>query len=625
MCGIAGIVGGDAVGEQQAVQRMLDAMEHRGRDGSGIWTSPSGLCVLGHRRLAILDLSEAAEQPMEHGSSGCCLSYNGEIYNFQELRGEFEERGERYGSTGDTEVLLRALVEKGVEVLPRLNGMFAFGFWNEGEQKLVLARDRFGQKPLYYAVLNGAKGTVVFASEIRALLASGLVDRRLDIDAVYGFLFNGAVQEPGSVVRGVSVVPRCGYVTVKPGETPVVRRYWEPPCDKTALGDGELKEAFASAVSRHLVSDVPIGVFLSGGIDSSSVAAAAARSGGGEVTSLAVVFPDQPAASEQRFARRIAEENGTKHVEIPVTGPQMLQMLPRALGSLDQPSIDGMNTYIVSGAARQAGLTVALSGLGGDELFGGYSSFREVPWLALARLALSPASFLLQRTRWDERDVSLRAAKIVDLLEAPAGLLPAYLVRRRLFTSRQVRALCPGLAETAWSSGLVEPRLEELQSLVTGYAPVDAVGHLELALYMGQTLLRDSDVMGMAHTLEIRQPFLDTEFSDMVLRLEPGARKPGAVPKHRFVRAMGDWLPAENVRRPKRGFELPFSSWLTGPLRDRVTETLQGMVRDTDLLDGGAVLSSWERFLAHPDSVGWSRPWALFVLAHYLEAQKLSL
>ncbi|MBN1656021.1 MAG: asparagine synthase (glutamine-hydrolyzing) [Deltaproteobacteria bacterium] len=622
MCGIAGIVGPDAARHQQAVARMLDSMEHRGPDGIGIWASPSGLCVLGHRRLAILDLSEAAEQPMHTKDGRCHLTYNGEIYNFQEIRGELERGGDRFESTGDTEVLLRLIAKSGTAALPRLNGMFAFGFWNEEKRTLLLARDRFGQKPLYY---TRVKGLIVFASEIRALLASNLVERRLDIHGVYGFLFYGAVQEPNTVVSGVSMVPRGSSLTLRAGEMPVAQRFWAPPRDKRIADDGELKNAFADAVNRHLVSDVPIGVFLSGGIDSSAVAAAASRSSNSEVTSLAVIFPDQPAASEQLHARRVAEANKTRHVEIPITGHQMLDMLPRALAALDQPSIDGVNTYIVSAAAREAGLTVALSGLGGDELFGGYSSFRDTPRLQLLRKSLSPASFFLKRLRWlDKLQPPLRPAKIVDLFDTPAGLVSAYLIRRRLFSFRQVRKLCPQLGNREWLSGLDERRIQEIEKLIEGRKSADAIGHLELLLYMGQTLLRDSDVMGMAHSLEIRQPFLDNAFTDMALRLDDDARKPRSIPKHRFVRAMGDWLPAENVQRPKTGFTLPFQSWLTGPLRDQVSETLQSISRQKDLLDAQSVQAVWSRFLNRPTSNGWSRPWALFVLANYLENQKLS-
>jgi asparagine synthase (glutamine-hydrolysing) len=621
MCGIAGIVASKAVEHRDAVLRMLAEMGHRGPDGSGCWESPTGECVLGHRRLAVLDLSECAHQPMTSPDDRFVLSYNGECYNFQELRRDLERRGEGFRSSGDTEVVLRALARNGDTALSRLNAMFALALWDDRDKRLVLARDRFGQKPLYWALFRDG---LLFASEVRALLASGLVARRVSAAGVLGYLCYGAVQGPDTMVAGVSLLPRSSSLTVKVGQAPRVTVTSGPPGDKRPATPEELRDSFTAGVRRHLLSDVPIGVFLSGGVDSSAVVASACDHAAGGVRSLSVVFPDQPEESEAEHARRIARRAGTDHTEIPVTGSEMLTLLDRALAGMDQPSVDGINTYVVSQAARQAGLTVALSGLGGDELFGGYPSFTDVPRLVRARRLVAPARRPLRGLLASLAPRSRRWLKLLDLLDAPVGVVPVYLMRRKLFSSRQVHALAPAFTGGGWLSGLDAERESALVNLVQGQALPDAVALLELGVYLGQTLLRDTDAMGMACSLEIRSPFLDGEFADLALAQPPEVRLPrGGVRKWRLIGAFQDWLPEANWRRPKQGFGLPFETWLTGALRERVQEELDSLRYLAGLVDVGAVRDVWQRFQRAPASVGWSRPWALFVLCSYLHREKL--
>lgn len=622
MCGIAGIIGSASREHRDAVVRMLAAMEHRGPDGRGLWISPSGQCVLGHRRLAVLDLSESAHQPMIACNGRFVLSYNGECYNYRDLRKQLEGQGAHFRSSSDTEVVLEALARDGAAALERFNAMFALALWDEQEKQLLLARDRFGQKPLYWTSFRDG---FLFASEVRALLASGLVERRLSIAGVRSFLCYGAVQGPDTIVAGVHLLPRATFLSFSGGQTPRQSVYWQPPNDQRPASASELRESFVAAVERHLISDVPIGIFLSGGVDSSIITASACNAAKGAVKSLSVVFPDQPQHSEGEHARRIAQRTGANHTEIPFTGSDMLAMMDQALEQIDQPTIDAINTYIVSRAARQAGLTVALSGVGGDELFGGYVSFTDVPRGLKFRRIIAPLRPLLCRLFQRVTPTSSHWSKLIDILDGPAQLLPLYLIRRKLFCSRLLRALMPSIREKGWFSGLNAEREAALETLIEGRSPPDAVAHLELAAYMGQVLLRDADVMGMACSLEIRAPFLDAEFAALALAQPPEARLPRRkVRKWSLIEAFQDWVPEANWQRPKQGFGLPFEYWLRNELKSRVEEEVVSSAHAPGFFDVGAVRALWEHFQKLPASVGWSRIWALFVLSHYIRQQKLT-
>ncbi len=623
MCGIAGILGGNAAAHQDAVTRMLASMGHRGPDGSGVWTLPRGECVLGHRRLAILDLSPCAAQPMITSEGRFVLSYNGECYNFPELRKELVSGGVRFQSSGDTEVVLQSLAHDGQAALARFNAMFALALWDDREKRLLLARDRFGQKPLYWTTFHDG---ILFASEVRALLASGLVERRASAAGIRGYLCYGAVQGPHTIVAGIQLLPRATALSVTAGQTPQQSVYWQPPRAKKPVPTREIQEALAASVRRHLVSDVPIGLFLSGGVDSSAVVASACRQASGAVKSLAVVFPDQPRYSEAEHARRIARLSGADHSEIPMTGRDVLALLNQALDCMDQPTTDAINTYIVSQAALHAGLTVALSGLGGDELFGGYASFTDVPRLLKARRAIAPARAVARGLLNVLARSGGRRNKLIDLLDGPARLVPVYLIRRKIFTSRPLGELAPGLVGASWLNGLAPEREAELETLAGDRPLPDAIANLELEAYLGQTLLRDADVMGMACSLEIRAPFLDAEFAELVLAQPPAVRLPrGKVRKWPLIAALHEWLPQADWRRPKHGFTLPFEPWLTGILRPRVQEEIESFGRSSDIFDIRQVRKLWQRFQNRPASVGWSRPWTLFVLGYYLHRHKLAL
>ncbi len=625
MCGIAGIYESHPSGLTLPLAAMLRSMLSRGPDDQGaseIRLRDGGVWHIGACRLAILDLSPAGHQPMRDPETGNQLVFNGEIYNFRELRSELESRGCRFRSNCDTEVLLLGYREWGEGLVERLRGMFAFGVWDQARQTLLLGRDRHGVKPLYYAE---QAGRFLFASELRALLASGLVERELDATGLDSFLKFGAVQEPATMIRGIRLLP-AGHILRHTAEGISIQRYWQLPRPGGGINGGaaarqarigEIREVLAAAVRMRLVSDVPLGIFLSGGLDS-SVVAAAATALGTSVKTFTVAF------SEQRFnegiaARRVAAYLGTEHHEITLSQRDLIAGLPRALSAMDQPTVDGINTYFVSQATKQAGVTVALSGLGGDEVFAGYRSFRLVPrmeradlwapeWLRgmAGRLAASP----LFSGRQDR--------KLAAWLCHEDGFgHPFYLLRMVLTPPRVARLL-----RTEWlmdiDFDLYAKEMAERARLLAAHDSVNRVACLELAVYLRNTLLRDTDCMSMAHSLEVRVPLLDHLLTEQVLRLPGSWKLDGRQRKPLLVAAVAKPLPQDILRLPKRGFEFPWSEWLRGQLRPEVDRALAdpGPLLDS-VLRWEKVRELWAEFLE--GRTHWSRPWMFYVLKKWVE------
>lgn len=620
MCGIAGIVGPDAQRHVDAVRRMMLSMQHRGPDGDGLYISESNRCVFGFRRLALLDLTDAASQPMTFADGRFALAYNGECYNFQDLRRQFLEKGETFNSTGDTEVVLRLLVRDSHKALSKLNGMFAIAFWDDTTGQLLLGRDRYGQKPLYYAVVGD---NVVFCSEIRSLLSSGLIPRAVNQEAVSSYLCYGCVQEPETIVQNVRLLPRGSYLRFGPALEAVsgAIEYDEVRGD---CSPDELRELFVAAVKRHLISDAPIGLFLSGGLDSGSIAVAATRVSTGPIKSLSVTFPEYPEFSEGIEAQALAQYAGTVHHEVPISAATLSSLLPRALDSLDQPTIDGMNTYLVSHAAHSIGLKAALSGLGGDELFGGYPSFRDVPRALSIKRAGGPIFTWLVQAGLAVGPKRRQTEKLADLVAAPADPLSLYVARRRLFTTAELKNSTVAAIDVEPAVGLTRQRIQQVDRLIEKLPIADAISSLEIELYMSQMLLRDTDVMGMANNVEIRCPFLDNDFSSQAISLHNRIREQRNVPKWFFASAMEAWLPSGYTEKPKRGFELPYTRWLVGPLKDEVEGYLHNLAGSNWPVSKPYVLALWKSFLDNPQRVGWIRPWSLFVLARFLVKNTLS-
>ncbi len=599
MCSISGVFGTQQI-SADVVVRMNRAQRHRGPDDEGI--ANLGPVALGNTRLAIIDTSAAGHQPMQDPVTGNWITYNGETYNFKELR---DEIGGEWISNTDTEVVIRGYGKWGIGVFRRLRGMFALALWDNQKRQLLLARDPLGIKPLYY---YSTKDQLVFASELRALLASKLVSPRLSRAGVDSYLAYGSIQAPLTIVEGIKQLLPGHYLQVSADDLRevefAVREREEVRGDRDDAV-ARLRAELEESVRLHLVSDVPLGVFLSGGMDSSALVALISQTRQRPQT-FSVVF-DEPRFSEAPFSRAVAERFQTDHREIRLTEDQLIEMLPAAIAALDQPTMDGINTFVVSKAVKSAGITVALSGLGGDELFAGYPSFKRAVRLA----SMSQASKRVLRAASGIGRIavngSVQRQKFWQLANSEGTAADVYRISRQLFSTATVSQItghesinCRGVAP--WPPQFADT--------------VNAISRLELSGYMTNTLLRDTDAMSMAHSLEVRVPFVDVKVVDYVLSLPGDWKLRNGYPKPLLADALGDLLPREFLARPKMGFTLPFEKWLQQNLRHEVSSVLENA---GPILNSEAVKKVWRDFLEKPRAVGWSRPWSLYVLAKWCE------
>jgi len=638
MCGIAGILGRIGERNRAALQRMSDAMVHRGPDGHGTWESPpdasgSG-AMLTHRRLAILDLSLAGAQPMVDPVSGHVIVFNGEIYNFQELRDRLIASGQTFQSTGDTAVLLRALGAQGPDAVASLRGMFAFASWNPHRRQLLLARDPLGIKPLYIARCPNPSGewSLAFASELRALLCSGLLGGpRLCAAAAASAVWNGFVIGPNTAVEGVeSLWPGQLRVYAGNGKEEISRDYWTvPPPDADRMDEQRLATVLEECLRSHLVSDVPLGVFLSGGVDSSAVANLAQKANQAPIHTFTLAF-EEPEYNEGPIARRIAGAIGTQHREVVLTEQQVVSQLDKALDSLDQPTFDGLNSYYMSRAVRQAGFTVALVGTGGDELFGGYTSFRDLPLLqrwsrrlrwvprnaleAGARLAVSGIQrrngLLPPQTRW---------AKLPAMVRRGDDLIGLYQLAYALFLPDfQAALLGADLLDDGLVDGLPAALRARLEQETRARSPLSAISVLEQRLFLGERLLRDNDAASMAASIEQRLPLVDQVLFEAVSRMPDGARYQPLLEKAALRRIGLRGLDPGLFDRPKSGFVLPFDRWIRRGLSKAIDQTLRDPVAVSAAgLAPSAVQKLWQAFLDGGSGLYWSRVWAIYVLVRW--------
>jgi asparagine synthase (glutamine-hydrolysing) len=633
MCGICGVIGIESNDAGEIiVRRMMAAMVHRGPDEEGILLASP--VAVGMRRLSIVDLP-GGSQPVWNETETLAVVYNGEIYNFRELRADLEALGHRFRTRSDTEVVVHAYESWGERCVERLNGMFAFAVVEMPRgragcaARVFLARDRMGIKPLYHALVDGK---LLFASEVRALLASGCVPARISSAAIPAYLFFGSVCEPLTLIEGLASLPPAHSMTVPAAvqaSRPEPTRYWDAPSAAQKLAPEsavapakQVRSLLESAVASHLIADVPVGVFLSSGLDSTVIAALASRARAG-IHTFTVAFADAE-FSEAEIARRTASRLGTDHSELTLSGQEMIARLDEAIAAFDQPSMDGINTYFVSRAARQAGLKVALSGLGSDEIFGGYSSFRSTSKVAraaaTARLLPQPlraflAAWLAHTNAFGSSPDSSRKASAAFL--DPDALPHPYFFTRLLFTPQAV-ASALRVKSSTWSDSLWWQWLADSSRRASSMDAFTAVSWLELRSYMLNTLLRDTDAMSMSHSLEVRVPFLDAPLVEYVLSLPANAKGGGARPKALLTEALGDLLPEEIVAQRKRTFTFPWENWLRGALGERVAAGLVEWAPALEpQLSGDFAQTVWKDFLAGRTT--WSRPWSLYILNEWVK------
>jgi asparagine synthase (glutamine-hydrolysing) len=620
---------------------MTAALHHRGPDEDGFLVNDPrapGL-ALGMRRLSIIDLP-GGHQPAWNEAKDVGVVFNGEIYNYRELRERLISLGHTFSTQSDTEVLVHAWEEWGEDCLPELRGMFAFALLDLRKRYatsplLFLARDPLGIKPLYYT--QTADG-FVFASEVRALMKGADAAKQISPDALTSYFLFGSVSEPVTLLEGVFSLPpghRMLLYVPERRRTPRARPWWDllrspaardPRKPRTfEAAASQVRPLLEDAVRAHLVADVPVGLFLSSGMDSGAIAAIAGKLKP-NIWSFTLSFPGT-AYDEAPLARAIAKACGTQHREIALDGESMLGRLDDAIGALDQPTMDGINTYFVSWAAREVGLKVALSGLGGDELFAGYGTFQNVPrlerlirtaWFAPAsiRRALAP----LLRAMIGNRASSDGARKVIDAWIAPDALPHPYFFTRTLFPVAELSRLI----EPRFRPSTINPdgvtleptwvgRLERLADVARKLEPIAAISWLEMRSYMVNTLLRDTDSVSMAQSLEVRVPLLDTPLVEFVSSLPDAARQRPGVQKALLAAVLGDALPKQVFEQRKRTFTLPWKEWLRGPLRARIERSLGDLSPAlASHVRANGVKSVWQDFIAGKTS--WSRPWSIYVL-----------
>jgi asparagine synthase (glutamine-hydrolysing) len=632
MCGIMGFLSeGRPEQTRAAVRDMMAASRHRGPDGNGSIEIPlgneasSGKLVLGHTRLSIIDLSDASRQPMQDVESGSWLAFNGEIYNFRALRSELEALGGKFTTSGDSEVLLKALAQWGERALQKLEGMFAFAFWDACGRNLLLARDRSGMKPLYYisqflSKTSSGKALFAFASEVKVLEQAQICPLTPDQDAVDSFLAYGAVTGPNTIYKEIKELEPGHLLRVSPRGEVVEYEYWSlnrslATREPLAIRDFDhavalIKERLDHAVQSHLVSDVPVGVFLSGGIDSSLLALLASRHATSPITLLTVAFPEQE-FSELPYAQQIARALPHHHEVVTLTAQQLRDLLPLALRAMDQPTVDGINTFVISRVGAELGLKVLLTGIGGDELFGGYTTFTKVPQLLKYGAGLRPAAWVLAKfgmTLGTKNPIQWQ--KVAD--SGPLqNLSEAYLLQRSIRWRQAEGGIRPTRA------------LQSIESLANDFQKVAA---LELQFYMRNQLLRDADIFSMANSVELRVPFLDTQLMEAALAIPPEYHFEGSKGKRITRQILAELAGPEITQRRKMGFTFPWQQWLGRELKETITHTL----RDKQLYDplsldpsyGVRLLDGLER---GDRMQSWSEVWSLFTLLNWHSRSKSRL
>jgi len=614
MCGISGIYGfADKESAGALLKRMNDSIAHRGPDASGVYIDE--MVALGHRRLSIIDTSADGNQPFYNSDKSLILVFNGEIYNYLELKEQLKSEYE-FRTNSDSEVLLAAYSIWGKECLQRFNGMFAFVIWDKIEGELFIARDRMGEKPLYYTYQNKS---FAFASEQRALLAGSFAKAKLASDHLGEYLAYQTVHSPASILEDVHLVPAAHFAVVTKNGL-AFTEYWNPAknsktsIDSDTSAQGKIFDLLQSSVEMRMRSDVPFGAFLSGGIDSSAVVGLMSKIAPGRVESFSVAFYEKE-FDESRWSSEVAALFGTKHHEIRVSANQFLELIPEALDAMDHPGGDGPNTYVVSKLTREAGIKMALSGLGGDELFAGYDVFRRMKtleankWLNVAPHAMRS----LGGTFLAKMAPSVATKKIREILSlAEVDFANAYPHSRRVLANADLDSL---IYQVGNPSKTVDAICKEVGNSTLPL--LSKVSVAEMRTYMQNVLLRDADQMSMAHALEVRVPFLDHRLVEYVLSVPDNIKFPNT-PKQLLVDSLKGLLPQNITSRKKMGFTFPWKLWMKNELRVLCETNLQ-YLNESGLFKPESIKTLWNRFLADDPSVTWSRLWHLVVLGHWMK------
>ncbi len=639
MCGIAGLIGIDRDIQVRVADKMLAAMSHRGPDASGKIVLGNGSVTLLHARLAIIDLSPAGNQPMRDRDDldPNWVVFNGEIYNYRDLQADLIDTPWACRTQSDTETILNGFRVWGADCVERLQGMFAWCLADTANQEIWLCRDRLGIKPLY--LYCPASGGLIFASEIRTILAAGadLVPPDLDRGAVETFLAQGAVCGDLNIISGITQLSPGSLLKLDwTGRERSQRQYFQlerqdsAPSHPAPTRDrvvAEVAQVLRESVARHLLADVPIGVFLSGGIDSTAIATLATEIAQDKIKTISIGF-DVPAFDETEQAAATARSLGTEHLKISLSGAEIVRDFDEILAAMDSPTVDGFNTFVVARATNKLGIKVALSGLGGDELFGGYASFRDLPRLLQLRQSLAPLAPIAAGMFAALKEIvpSRGIPKLAAAWRLPDRVPDLYYLRRQLFTPQERRQLHALPRDFHAAHGIPHSLSDRLLAATNGQETFNQISQLELSFYMRYMLLRDADVFSMKSGLELRVPLLDDRLIATVLPLAAALKLDRDRLKPLLVDAVGTDLIQQIARQPKRGFQFPWAVWLRGDLAPRIDRVLtDGALWLALGFEPSAVRSLWHKFQQGDRRISPLQILGLVIFADYCQRHRLEL
>lgn len=597
MCGISGLLSlSPWQNLDKTIQNLQSALAHRGPDDQGIYVSGDRRVALTHTRLSILDLTPAGHQPMTIDGDRYWIVFNGEIYNFLELRKTLEAQGEKFNSHTDTEVILRLYRQKGKDCVHDLQGMFAFAIWDDQQKTCFLARDPLGIKPLFYSQLGSQ---LIFASELKAILACQLISPTLNPTALYGYFSTGSVPEPLTLINDIYQLSPGHYLEWHNGETGL-NSYWQidftPDNNIDELNAKKIvRKALIESVQKHFLSDVPVGIFLSGGIDSTAILALARQTQNTDISTYSIAF-EETQFNEGSVAQKTAQHFESNHHEEIITAASAKILFSQYLKSLDQPSIDGLNTFSVSKLASQDNKKVVLSGLGGDELFAGYGSFNTIPKMLRYRSQLSSLNPLFKTTALGASFLSQspKIKRLADFFAVNASVTSAYQCMRGIFSNQEATKLVEIYCQ---NSNRFNNSEYFKTSLLNNFPSIeDEVSYLEITRYMRNQLLRDSDVMSMRFGLELRVPFVDQVFLETISKIPYQYRLNFG--KKLLISSVPE-IPEWVINRPKQGFSFPFQQWV-----------------DKDWLQDFFHLKTISKQIS---LTTWYRKWLIVVLNYWLQ------
>ncbi len=616
MCGINGIIGIDNVDKNKSIiQVMNNTLKHRGPDASSVYANIN--VGLGHQRLSIIDLSDAANQPFTDNSGRYVMVFNGEIYNYLEIKKQLQNYS--FSTNSDTEVLLAAYIQMGEGFLHLLRGMFAIAIWDNKENSLFIARDRLGIKPFYY---YNNDSQLIFSSELRALLSTNAIPRKIDKVALCDYLSYQTVHAPNTLIEGVKQLMPGEFAIYKNRQF-IIKKYWQISKahrieESEQKIKNNVKDLFFQAIERRMISDVPLGAFLSGGIDSSAVVAAMANVSNQKINTFSIGFKEKE-FDESHYAKIIAKKYNTNHTQLELSANNFLEQLPEIIPQFDSPSGDGANTFIVSQMVKQAGITVALSGLGGDELFAGYDIFKNYKKISkyapmwkmpkgIKKGVLSTAAMFLDSAKSEK----------ISLLAEPNefSIDKIYPLSRRLLSQNTINNITQNVP-------YIDALQQQLFSIKNDLKQMPMLSQISIAEITGYTqnvLLKDTDQMSMAHALEVRVPFFDTDLVEYTLSIKDKWKYP-KYPKSLLVESLNPLLPDEIVHRKKMGFSFPWSYWMKNQLKTFCEAHIQHL-KNYDFFDSKGLQNLWNEFLKDVPTIKWSHIWTLVVLSAWLKENK---